>query len=460
MNSQTMKIRFADWKVVLAIAWPLIIANSFWNIQLTIDRMFLSHYSTLALGASVAVTSIFWTPMALVQQTAAYVTTFVAQYRGSGDSSKISTSVWNSIYAGTIGGLLFLCFIPFSDTLMNAMGHSPEMLKLESAYFASICFSALPTAYIATVSGLYTGIGRTKIIIAINGIGMLFNILFDYLLIFGKFGFPAFGIQGAGYATALANLVACAFGFGFLLLDKNKGDWSLATGWRWDSEFFLRYLKFGVPSGLQWALEGLSFAVFLVLLGQLPNGDIALPASSIAVTIMLIAILPSLGVGQAVSMLVGENLGKNQPDRAVSLTWAGFQMGLVYILLAGLSFVFFTEFYVSLFQAGDSTLIWQQTAALARHLLLFTTVVCLFDIFNFILGYALKGAGDTRFVFLAALVLPWPLMVLPTWLVRDNPDGVYWSWVGVCLFIFAQGMTLLWRFLGGKWKSMRVTDES
>ena len=77
---QKTSSRAQRWKQILAIAWPLIVANSFWNLQLTIDRIYLGAWSTEALGAAMAVMGVFWTPMALLQQTAGYVTTFVAQY--------------------------------------------------------------------------------------------------------------------------------------------------------------------------------------------------------------------------------------------------------------------------------------------------------------------------------------------------------------------------------------------
>ena len=67
------------WKAILKLAWPLIVANSFWNLQLTIDRVFLGRHSTEELGAAMAVSGVFWTIMALLQQTASYVTAFVPQ---------------------------------------------------------------------------------------------------------------------------------------------------------------------------------------------------------------------------------------------------------------------------------------------------------------------------------------------------------------------------------------------
>jgi MATE family multidrug resistance protein len=453
-----LKQQLKRWGPVFRLAWPLIVANSFWNLQMTIDRMFLGQHSTAALGASVAVMTLFWTPMALLQQTSAYVTTFVAQYKGSGRPEQIGPSFWMALYVGLLGGLLFLLMIPASGWLFSFFGHSESMQTLESQYFSAICFSALPTAVVAAVSGLFTGLGRTRIIMVINGVGMVANVLFDYLMIFGNWGFPALGVEGAGYATALANFSAAIFGLIYLFTRPRGEMWNLFEGWAWNSEFFVRYLKYGVPSGMQWALEGLSFAVFLILIGQLPNGDAALTASSIASTIFLLAALPPIGIGQAVSALVGDHLGHNKPRRAVRDTWAGFQMAFLYILIMCSTFVLVPDFYLGWFENTEDPKAWAAVAALVPTLLIFVAVFCLFDNLNYVVGFALKGAGDTRYVFLVALIVPWPLMVLPTWLVRDMPQGLFWAWFAATIYVIVQDSLYLIRFLGGKWQSMRVTQ--
>ena len=452
-----MKIQFQNWGAVFKVAWPLIIANSFWNLQMTIDRMFLGQYSTAALAASLAVASLFWTPMALLQQTAAYVTTFVAQFKGSGNHQEMGKSFWTSLYVSLIGGVLFLVLIPASEYLFQAMGHSEKLAKLEYSYFMTICYSALPMAVIAVISGFFTGLSQTRIIMVINGVGLVANVIFDYLFIFGNFGFPRLGIEGAGIATSLANVCGAAFGLIYLFSRKEIKSKYLNFGYKWDFDFLLRYLKYAIPSGLQWSLEGLSFAVFLVFVGQLPNGETALASSSIALTVLLLAALPAIGIGQAVSALVGEHLGQDKPEQAVKDTWAGFQMAFLYIVIVSLSFVAFPSFYISWFENDSNELLWQQTVAITPYILWFVAVFCPFDALNFIFGFALKGAGDTKFVFLVALLAPWPLMVLPAYLVREMDSGIYWSWFGVIAFVAAQGIIMLYRFLKGGWKSMRVT---
>ena len=451
-KEQIKKLIIKVWQ----ISWPLIIANSFWNLQVTIDRIFLGQFSTDTLGAAIAAVGVFWAPMALVQQTSAYVTTFVAQYLGAKDEKWIGPSVWQSIYVSIIGGVLFLALVPLAPTIFSWMGHSDIMQVLEVEYFQALAFSALPTALVAGCSGYFTGVGRSRTIMLINGVGLILNVGLDYLLIFGNFGFPRWGLFGAGIATSLAGYGAALAGFYLVFTSPNASRFQLLSNWRIQPELMKRFLKFGLPSGLQWALEGLAFTAFLTFIGRLPNGDSALAASSITVTIMMLAILPVLGVAQGVSALVGQSLGNNESFEAVRVTWVGVAMATLYIVIMGSSFIFAPNFYVDLFGSSESAEIWREVQEMVPYLLIFVSIFIFFDTLNLIFSFTLKGAGDTRFVSLVALTLPWPVMVLPTWYVSQRPDGVYWAWGAASLFISLQGLIFLVRFLKGQWKSMRV----
>ncbi len=424
---------------------------------MTIDRVFLGQYSTLSLGAAMAVMGVFWVPMALLQQTSAYSITFTAQYLGSKENHMIGPALWQSIYLSVIGGLLFLGLIPLADLIFGNFNHSPEMTHLEIQYFAAICFSALPTAIVAGISGFYTGLGKSQMVMWINGVGLVANVILDYLLIFGNWGFPEMGIVGAGYATAGANLCAALFAFVVAFSKEHDVLYKVWSGFKWNTQLMLRFLKFGLPSGLQWALEGLAFTVFLIFTGQFVNGDAALSASSIAVTIMMLAILPTLGIGQAVSALVGQHLGENKPELAEEKSWTGVQIAFCYILLAGISFILIPEFYTNWFKNEENIGQWNEVAEIVPYLLMFVSLFTLFDSLNIVLSFALKGAGDTRFVSIAALLVPWPLMVLPTYFVTHLPNAVYYSWAFASIFIITQAIIFFFRFRGGKWKSMRVT---
>lgn len=458
MFQQKLLAYSQGWKKILIIAWPLIVCNSFWNLQLTIDRLFLSQYSTESLGAAMAVMGVFWTPMALLQQTAAYLMTFVAQYYGAKRFQDIGPAVWQALYFSVFGGILFLGLIPLSTPFFNMIGHSENLVPLEINYFNALCYSALPTAIVAAASAFFTGLGKSQTVIGINAVGLVSNVIFDYLLIFGHFGFPELGIAGAGYATALANLMSAFYGLFLIFQKKHAVIYGLFSGWQFDKSLMKRYIRYGMPSGLQWALEGLAFTIFLIFVGRMNQGDIFLASSGIVVTLMMLAVLPALGVAQAVSVLVGQHLGDNNPKEAEQATWQGWQVSLMYIVVVAISFAIFPNFYLNWFANSDNQNIWAQVQPVARILLYYVAVFTIFDSMNLVFSFALKGAGDTRFVTLVALLLPWPLMVLPTALIGHWENAIYWAWAATSFFIMTQAFFFLARFRGGKWKNMRVID--
>lgn len=441
---------------ILKLAWPLIVANSFWNLQMTIDRLYLGALSTDSLGAAVAVMGVFWVPMALLQQTASYITTFVAQYYGAKETNKIGSAIWQSIYVSSLGGLCFLALIYFSASFFAVVGHSLRLQDLEIQYFDAMTLSALPTALVAIASGFFTGIGDSKKVMQINFVGLIFNILLDYVMIFGRWGIPALGIAGAGYATALATWMAAGYGFYLVWKADLNGEYCFLSAFKLKFSLMTQFLKFGLPSGLQWALEGLAFTVFLIVVGRLSNGDVALASSSIAVSIMMLAVLPSMGVAQAVMSQVGQALGDKNPVRAQTMTWNGVKLTFFYIIMIAISFYLVPNFYTNWFKNTDNQIFWDQVSIITPQILRIVAIFVVFDSIYLNISFALKGAGDTRFVSIVALLLPWPIMVLPTYLASDWPNGVIWAWGFVAIYGFVISSILFLRFQSGKWKSLSV----
>ncbi|MBM4252061.1 MAG: MATE family efflux transporter [Deltaproteobacteria bacterium] len=444
------------YRTILQVAWPLIVSNSFWNVQLTVDRVFLGNFSTEALAAAIAVSGIFWAPMALLQQTASYLMTFVAQYFGAKEHQMIGPATWQALHVSVIGGLLFLGLIPLSQLIFAVVGHSPELRTMEIAYFDALCYSALPTAVVAAVSSFFSGLGRTRVILWINFIGMAANAFFAYVLIFGKWGFPALGVAGAGYATALAGYVAAAFAVSLLFRQQFEREFRMISGWRPDFALIKRFLRYGLPSGMQWALEGLAFSVFLIIVGRMKDGQAALAGSGIVVTVMMLSVLPAMGVAQAVAIQVGQLLGERKGEEAKAVTWCGIHLALAYMMSMGLSFVLVPHFYLGWFQNPSNLALWNDVARIVPVLLMFVAVFTCFDSLNLVCSFTLKGAGDTRFVSAVALALPWPLMVLPTWIAREWDGALYWAWGTASIYAMVQAMIFLRRFQSGKWITMSV----
>src|SRR5262249_47371242 len=154
---------------------PLILSNSFWTLQITIDRILLSRYSSDAVAAAMPAAMLFWTPLALLQNTAGYSTTFVAQYKGAKRFTRIGPVVWQAVYFSVLGGLAFLALVPLAAPLFALGGHPARVQALEATYFGCLCFSALPTLVTAAASGFFSGRGDNWTVLFINAVGLTVN---------------------------------------------------------------------------------------------------------------------------------------------------------------------------------------------------------------------------------------------------------------------------------------------
>src|SRR5262249_41451134 len=123
------------------LAWPFILSNSLWTLQLALDRILLSRASSKSVGAAMAGAMLFWAPITLLQYTANYATTFVAQYTGAGQPHRVGPAVWQALHFALLAGVGFLALVPLAEPLVALAGHSAEMQQMEAIYFRCLCFS-------------------------------------------------------------------------------------------------------------------------------------------------------------------------------------------------------------------------------------------------------------------------------------------------------------------------------
>lgn len=442
---------------LLQLALPLIISNSIWTIQVTVDRLLLSRYSLESIEAAMPTLALFWTPMVLLQGTAGYAATFVSQYIGAGRAQRVGPSVWQAIYFAALAGLAFLLLWPLAPVIMRLGGHSPSVQAQEIAYYRCLCFAALPMSLIAAANSFFTGRGKTWTVLLVEAVGVCINGLLGYGLIFGNWGFPELGIVGAGWALVVGMSVSALLGLILMLQPKHEEEYCTRSGWRFDRGLFGRLMYFGVPSGLQLALDIFAFTVFIFIVGWL--GDAELMASNIAFSINTVAVLPMLGISQAVSVLVGRRLGEERPPIAEKTGWAGFRVAALFMTTVGVSYFITPGFYLAWFH-NEADAKWSEVAALVPMLLRFVAVYCFFDAMNLVFSFALRGAGDTRYVTMVSLVLAWPIMVLPTAAVYAFGWGLNWAWASASAYVITLGTLFMLRFRHGRWKSMRVIEST
>ena len=444
------------YRDVLRMAAPLILSTGSWSLQIFVDRVFLSWYGRDVLAASLPAGMLHFTFSSLFIGTVAYVNTFVAQYWGADRPERVGPAVWQGIYIALASGMVILCLMPFSEIFFAWAGHEPRIRELEAEYFRILCFMGPGITGVA-VSSFFSGRGDTRTVMWVNFLATGLNIILDYAWIFGHWGFPEWGIRGAAWATVVSHLLIPVVFFCLMMRPRYRDTLRTLSGWRPDAALLRRLVRFGLPNGVQFMLEILGFSMFILLVGKL--GTTALAATSVTFNLNTLAFLPMMGLGIAVSTLVGQYLGKNREDLAERSTWSAVHLSLTYMLVMAAGYVFVPGLLLRPYMSGADPEAFEPVWQMSVILLRFVAVYCVFDAFYIVFSAAVKGAGDTRFVMLTSVALGWFVMVMPTYLsVVTFGWGLYVAWIFVSLYLVMGGLIFMLRFRGGKWKSMRVIE--
>lgn len=454
---------------LLHLATPLILSQSFMTVQVFLDTVLLSWHDPNEMAASFPAVMWYWLFFGLLQVTAGYTSTFVAQYTGAGRLHRVGPAVWQGIHFAVFAGLASLLVVPLAPTMIGLGEHTPELQRLEVIYLRCLAFAALPMLVMSAVNGFFSGRGQTWTVLIIEGFGTAVNVVLALVLIFGESGVPhlgipgvpgtpALGIAGAGWATVVGSWAAAGLALVLFFRREYRKEYGSLSGWRPERDLFGRLMKYGGPAGMQVFLDVLVFNFFTQLVGRL--GDAAMGATTLTVRLNMVAFLPMLGLGQAVCILVGRRLGEDRPDLAERSAYTGLKWSFGYMWIVAAIYLLLPGVLVSAFEPSDpeERAKFAAIAAIVPTLLVCVAMYSLADAINLTFAFALRGAGDTRFVTLVTFILAWPIMVIPTWLVVANGGNVLWAWVFATAHIFAMSVCFWLRFRHGKWKTMRVIE--
>lgn len=446
------------YKEVLKIAGPLILSMGSWSLMHFIDRMFLTWYSREALAAALPAGLLSFAFGSFFMGTSGYVNTFVAQYYGAKRFDRVGAAIWQGIYFSLFSGLLMLILAPASHWIFEVAGHDENLRELEAVYFEILTAWLWAVFLMGVLSAFFSGRGDTWTVLWVNVIAAVINMGLDYVWIFGYWGFPEKGIQGAAWATVASQVFGCLAFLTLMLRKRFREEFHTLRGWRLNKPLFLRLWRFGAPNGLQFMIEIFGFAIFVLLVGRL--GPVALAATNLTFNINTLAFLPMLGLGLAVSTLVGQYLGENNPALAERSTYSALQLSLVYMTIMALGFVLLPEILMRPFEWHSDMATFEPVRDLAVVLLRFVAFYCFFDAAFIVFAHAVKGAGDTRFVMWMTLVLALSIQVVPTYLAVGVFDlGIFALWYFITGYIFVLSIAFYFRFKSGKWKRMRVIEQ-
>ncbi|MGC8804789.1 MAG: MATE family efflux transporter [Candidatus Ratteibacteria bacterium] len=447
------------FKEIIVLAFPLVISSSAWTIQHFVNRMFLAWCSTESVAASMPAGMTNMLFISIFTGTAIFTETFVAQYYGAKQFNKIGAVVWHGIYIGMIGAVFHLFLMTVAPSFFHMIGHEKNVAQLEAKYFQILCLGAFPVISSCAISGFFAARGKTKPLMFATIFQTSINLILDYLLIFGKGGFPVLGIKGAGIASVISAYCNFLFLITLAVRKRYEKEYKLLSSWKFNKNLFRRILKYGMPSGLQGTIDIAGFAIFLLLLGRI--GTIPLAATNIAFNINTLAFMPTIGIGIAVSILVGQNLGANDPEKARQYTWAGFWITFSYMLILAICYVTIPDVFIRPFSYKSNSVEFLKIRNITVILLRFVAFYSLFDAMNVIFSSALRGAGDTRFIMSAILFISVFILIIPSWVFIVLLDsGIFIAWTIATTYVISLAVLFLLRFLHGKWERMRVIEKS
>jgi MATE family multidrug resistance protein len=441
---------------VLQIALPLVISTMSWTIMNFVDRMMLLWHSQEEMAAAAPAGLLLFTWISFPLGIASYANTFVAQYDGSNNRHRVGVTVWQAVLLASIVTPFFFLTLPIADAIFRFGDHPAIVRAYEMAYYRVLCLGAGGTIASTALATFFTGRAQTRVVMVVDGIAALANIALDYVLIFGALGFPEMGIEGAAWATTLCQWGKTAVYFYLMMRPRYESVYRVRAGMRFDGRLFLRLLTFGGPEGLRMVVEMSALTGFLIILGRL--GESALAATTLAFNINGVGFIPLIGMGIAVSTLVGQQLGRGRPDLASRATFTALWISIGYTVFMAILYLGFPHVLMSGHAAGSTASEFEELMHTTTILLRFVAIYCLMDACYIIFLGAIKGAGDTRFVMIATILLS-PIPVLATWFGMQTLGwGLIGCWTVLTIWVTLNGLIYALRFYQGRWQSMRVIE--
>ena len=441
---------------LLVISLPLIISTISYTVMQFCDRMFLAWHSNDALAAVLPAGALSWTLTALPMGVGYYCTTFVAQYFGADQKEKIGAIVWQSIWIGILCVPIYLVIGFFGEAIFNAIGHSPELAKLEHQYFLALSIGAGAVVLDAGISSFFVGQGKTNTVMYCSFLGAGLNILLDYWFIFGGLGLPAMGLWGAGLATTISMWCKVAV-FAWLFFHPRNRSLGTRSDWRLNLPLMGRFFYYGIPNGIQFLVEGFAITFFFMVIPTI--SEPASAAASVVFSINMLVIYPVFGLGMGCSTLVGQKIGEQAPELASRATWNALLLGVIYTAVFAVLYVVLPDAFLVAHstESGD----FKEIHGMVLLYLKFVAVYCIFDSIQIVFVSAIKGAGDTRFVVVVTLISSAIFVVagsLGSRLFEAPESKVNCWWTCLAGWVLMLCVAYGARFLQGKWKSMSVIE--
>jgi len=439
--NQTFTIK-EKTKQILVLLIPILITQLGMFSMVFFNTIMSGKYNSSDL-AGVAIGSSIWNPVFTgISGIFLAVSPIAAQRFGEKKDNEVSSVVKHGIYLSVFTTIvvIFLGFL-FLTPILEKMKLSATIEDTAYDYLVGLSFGILPLFIFNVLRSFIYALGKTRVIMIIMLLSLPINLFLNYVLIFGKFGFPELGGAGAGYATSITDWVFLAM---TLFIVKTQEPFSAypvfsdikVFSWSHCKEI----LKIGVPMGLSVFFETSIFAVVTILISKFSVTTIAAYQSALNIVSFLYMI--PISISTALTVLVGYEVGARRYKDAKQYSWLGMALAILIAIGTGLLVVTFRHQVAGLY--SNETAVINLTA----NFLIFALFFQISDAIQATAQAALRGYKDVNISFIMTLIAYW-LICLPAGylLAHFTSLGATGYWIGLTVGLLAAGITLSLRLV-------------
>jgi putative MATE family efflux protein len=432
-------------KKILGISLPAAFNSLLNMLQVIVDLIMVGTISAFAVAAvGLGLQSLMFL-FAILTLFEIGTNALVSRFYGAKKMTQASLALGTLLRFALLTSLAILPIWYFGASHLYVLfGTDQEVIALGSNY-VQILTLMLPFVVmkLVMVSAL-NAIGDTKTPMYVKIASIVLNIILNYLLIFGHYGFPVLGVAGAAIATVIVNVIEFMV-YLFLYLNRKT---AFVPMFRLSQNILKRTLKVGLPASIERSLTFASFMLFTAIITQ--YGTEALAGYQIGLRIEGIAFMPGIGFTIAAMALMGQGLGAKRPEQSREdiLLVLKYATALMFSLSF---FMIFTPEYMVQFFTNDVQTIEEAS--------LYLQIVGLSQIplaFNFVLSGALRGAGDSKRTLRINLTSLWLVRIIPAFVLSWYFEDIIWVYIAMISDTFVKGICLWKAFDKGEWQKIKV----
>lgn len=437
-----MKIQdiYSQSKITLNLAYPVMLSQLGQVMVGVADSMMVGQIGKDSLAGASLGNSIFVLFLTFGIGISYGITPLVAKADGEGNPRTIIDLLKHGFLVNMIVSVFLLLLLVITSFVFPYLGQPVHVVYLAVPYFVVISVSIIPFMVFQTARQFAEGLSLTRQAMIITVSGNILNILLNYILIFGKLGFPSLGLLGAGIATLISRIIMAMMMVIFVYHHKRFIIyWNHYERYGLDINIVRRILSVGLPSGFQFIFEVGAFSFAAIMVGWI--GTTALAAHQIAISLASITYMMATGMATATTIRVGNQLGKNDPLMLRKVGFTGFLMGATF--MGGSAIIMISlNHYLPTWYIDD-----REVIKLASELILIAAVFQISDGLQVVGLGALRGMSDVKIPTLVTLLAYWILALPIGYFFGIFLDfGAGGIWFGLLIGLTVTAALLIYRF--------------